>query len=326
MGGSGRVAANHAVASTIHIGISERSANGDLVYGGWSHYGFDDADQALEAMRGHDVAIACAGARASEGRDRWTLDLDHDDFLRSLASKVAAARAGNETTVPPLVVAALAPGAFTAEWALNASAVLVGFLTGQETGRAFADVLLGDVNPAAKLPLTIHTDESATATIPPSFAPRIEYTEGLNVGWRGLTHMPVAFPFGHGLSYTRFAYEWARPLPGSVSTAGEEEVVAALHVRVTNIGTVAGSEVAQLYLAYPASAGEPPLVLRGFRKTGTLLPGGSEELAFGLTREGLSTWEERGGGAWRVARGRFVALVGTSSRNTTLSHSFDVVV
>ena len=83
--------------------------------------------------------IACGGAWATEGRDRWSLDLDQDAFLRDLGDLAAAARneaASPAGAVPPLVVAALAPGAFTAEWAEKSDGALVAFLTGQETGRA----------------------------------------------------------------------------------------------------------------------------------------------------------------------------------------------
>ena len=145
--------------------------------------------------------------------------------------------------------------------------------------------------------------------------------------WRGLTRVDVAFPFGHGLSYAAFEYEWSRPPPRRVRlprvSGSDDAVVLALHCTVRNVGSRAGVEVAQLYLSYPSAAGEPPLVLRGHRKTRPLEPGEEAEVVFGRTAEGLSTWQPAG---WRGARGGFVALVGASSRNASLSHAFEVEV
>ena len=151
------------------------------------------------------------------------------------------------------------------------------------------------------------------------------------MGWRALTDKPVAFAFGHGLSYTSFAYDFVRPPAVTVTLYAPwqrgDRPVLTIHARVRNTGAVAGADVAQLYLAYPQDAGEPPLVLRGFRKTTSLEPGASADVVFGLTARDLSTWNATagsGGGMWRVALGRFVASVGSSSRNITLSHAFEV--
>ena len=89
------------------------------------------------------------------------------------------------------------------------------FLGGQESGHAWAAVLLGDVSPSGKLPVTFPLREEDT--IPPCEADHCAYSEGLHVGWRGLHGKEVAYPFGHGLSYTTFALSW-RKLPAATYT------------------------------------------------------------------------------------------------------------
>ena len=126
-------------------------------------------------------------------------------------------------------------------------------------GAAIASVLFGDVNPSGKLAITFPVTENdmniTQAMWPGTNSPAgmsSYYAEKLEVGYRWYTAHKVkaAFPFGHGLSYTKFAY--------SDVTATSKQVT----VTVTNTGSVQGSEVAQLYLGFPASAGEPPLQVR----------------------------------------------------------------
>ena len=111
-------------------------------------------------------------------------------------------------------------------------------------------------------------------------------------------------------------------------------------MRVRNVGSARGREVAQLYLAYPAGAGEPPFVLRGFESTGSLAPGEAAVLTFRLSKRDLSVWSEEvgpvaeggpegreeggGGGGWRVAEGAFGLSVGASSRDPRLRWSVQV--
>jgi hypothetical protein len=109
------------------------------------------------------------------------------------------------------------------------------------------------------------------------------------------------FPFGHGLSYTTFAYSHV-----SATSVG-------VNVTVSNSGPVSGSEVAQLYLSFPASAGEPPQQLKGFEKV-VLAPGESVIVTFPLTDRDLSIWDINSH-AWAVQHGAFTALVGSSSRD-----------
>ena len=264
----------------------------------------ESLEAALAAAEGADVVIACAGATTTESRDRESLRLDQHDLLMALGAAALPA---------PLIVVSLAPGAVEAPWAANASAVVNLFLGGQETGNAVADVLLGDVNPSARLPVTFPLSEVGTTA--PCDAERCVYDEGVHIGWRALQGRPVAFEFGAGLSYTSFTYAWAAP-----PVLGADGVVR-MSVAVTNAGDVAGADVPQLYLRFPAAARQPPLVLRGFAKTGLLAAGADETVEFALTARDLATYD---GGRWRKAVGEFGAVVGASSRDHRLEASFAV--
>src|SRR5690606_29388018 len=103
------------------------------------------------------------------------------------------------------------------------------FLAGQETGNAWADVLFGDVNPSGRLPVTFPVSEADT--IEPCPGTTCDYTEGLFVGYRGMFGKDVAFPFGHGLSYTTFQYTWITP-PGSNGCASG--FVACMQLNIKN--------------------------------------------------------------------------------------------
>lgn len=264
IGGSGRVLSTDEQHSTVLAGLQAAQASGAIRLRVTPS---NDVGKAIEAMRGRDVGVVCGGAGATEGTDRRTLKLDQHAYLHDVVRAANLARQ-SDSTFPPLVVVALAPGQIIADWAAGAQAALVTFLNGQETGVALADVLLGAVNPSAKLPVTLYNSEQGTVL--PSNDATIPYTEGLKVGWRAFIGKPVAFPFGHGLSYSAFEYAWApRPAErassraelvqrsGEVEDAADEDAVDAavdaevaieIEITVTNVGAVAGSEVAQLYL------------------------------------------------------------------------------
>ena len=155
-------------------------------------------------------------------------------------------------------------------------------------------MLTGAVTPSGKLPVTfVHDDADAQPSGPcmGEASGHCVYSEGLHVAWRGLHTSPVGFPFGHGLSYTSFSYAWRDgvPAPAWATAAGGGGGVS-LSVTVSNTGGVRGAEVAQVYVRYPASAGEPDLVLRAFEKTRVLDPGESQTLAFELPPLAFSAW------------------------------------
>jgi len=158
---------------------------------------------------------------------------------------------------------------------------------GQTSGTALASVLFGQTDPGGHLPVTFpaslsQVPASTTAQFPGNGS-TVQYSEGVDVGYRWYDAKDVTplFPFGFGLSYTRFAFSHL-----SVSrsaTDGTQDVrVSAV---VTNTGHRAGSEVAQLYLADPSGTGEPPRQLAGFQRV-SLAPGASARVSFDVTPAG----------------------------------------
>ena len=186
-------------------------------------------------------------------------------------------------------------------------------------------MLFGHVNPSARLPLTFPNMENETQFTPaqwpglpdpkkPAYA---VYSEELLVGYRYYDYHNLTFssgfPFGHGLSYTSFGYSGF-----DVAAQGSDVVVS---FRVTNAGSVVGAEVAQLYLGFPTSAGEPPWQLKGFHKTASLAPGASEDVKLTLNPRAMSTWDT-GARAFVPVKGQFQVAVGASSRDHRAQGSF----
>ena len=192
-----------------------------------------------------DVIIACAGGTTTESLDRPHLKLDQDGFLRDFTYHIEQRHLSAAQHLPfrkvPLIVLTMAPGSFlTEEWGPRADAIATLFLGGAQSGHAFADVLTGAVNPSGRLPLTMPMSEHDL--IPPcEVGAPCYHSEGLFIGWRALVNRSVAYPFGHGLSYTQFGYSFADE-PSAVAEGAGDADSTALRVRVTvaNEGTVAG--------------------------------------------------------------------------------------
>jgi beta-glucosidase len=212
--------------------------------------------KAVEAARSSDVAVVFAGAWAHERFDASTLAL-----LPSQNQLIEAVAAVNPRTI--VVLQSGTP--VLMPWLSKVASVLEAWFPGEKGGTAIADVLSGDVNPSAKLPLTFPTSDDQVPASSANQYPGINsiehYTEGLNVGyrWQDAQHKTPLFPFGFGLSNTRFklshlTYEILADHTSDVSVTAE------------NRGPRAGAIVPQLYITYPTSAGEPPVQLRGFSK------------------------------------------------------------
>ncbi|WP_034610955.1 glycoside hydrolase family 3 N-terminal domain-containing protein [Cellulomonas sp. URHD0024] len=243
----------------------------------------------------------------SEGYDRPRLGLP-DNQVAALRA-IAAAN--------PRVVVVLANGSAVAvsDWQHLAPAILETWLGGQAGGSAVADLLRGVRTPSGKLTETIPhriEDTPAFGNFPGEVG-HVRYGEGVLVGyrWYDTRAMDVAFPFGHGLSYTTFAYDDISATETSVS------------VTVTNTGPVAGAEVVQVYVRDPESSVlRPTRELKAFGKA-SLAPGESRTLTFELTRRDLSYWHP-GLHRWVVEGGEFVVEVGASSRDIRGSVSLQV--
>lgn len=165
----------------------------------------------------------------------------------------------------------------------------------------------GPVNPQSFPGKPINNDPFPTAIL----------YEGLFFGyrWYDQQNTEPLWAFGHGLSYTTFGYS-GLSVSGSVSSSAS----ATVSFTVKNTGAVTGSEVAQLYLGFPAAAAEPPKLLRGFEKVKDLAPGASASVTFTVTEKEVQVWDTLTQ-AWIITPGTYTVLVGSSSRSILLTGS-----
>ena len=231
---------------------------------------------------------------------------------------VRAVAAANPRTVVVLTTGS----AVVMPWLNNVAAVLETWYPGQADGDALASLLFGDVNPSGKLPVTFPASladvPAATAAQWPGGAGTVEYSEGIHVGYRSYDtrHVPPLFPFGFGLSYTRFAFDDLRV---TSPDAGAHVFVDAT---VTNVGSRTGADVVQLYVGDPPSTGEPPHQLRAFGRV-MLNPGQQTRVRLTLDAGAFSHWDERT--RTQVApRGRYELFVGDSSATLPVHGGFDL--
>ncbi|MGK8523930.1 glycoside hydrolase family 3 C-terminal domain-containing protein [Nocardia asteroides] len=262
--------------------------------------------EAVAAAANADVAVLFLGLAAtqeSERFDREHLELPSDQ----LALLDAVARAQPDTVV------VLAHGGVVRLSPVTelAPAILDGGLLGQAGGGALANVLFGVVNPSGRLAETVPIrlqDTPAYLNFPGENS-HVRYGEGLYVGyrWYDSRDMAVSYPFGHGLSYTAFAY--------SDLTLAADAAGITVRVHVTNTGSRAGREVVQVYTAVPGSSvTRPARELKGFAVTAELAPGASAAVSILLPRAELAYWETRVD-RWIVEDGTYQVWVGASSRD-----------
>jgi beta-glucosidase len=283
-----------------------------------------DLQAAVALATAADYAIVFVATLSEEGSDRKSLSLDDGADHHGQNALISAVAKANKKTI----VVASVPGAVLMPWSPEVSAILTNFMPGQQGGNAIADVLFGVVNPSAKLPLTFPNVENETQLSPaqypglpdPNNPAYAYYTEKLLFGYRYFDahqiQFSTGFPFGHGLSYTSFEYS-------SLAIAGDASEGWAVEFDVKNSGNISGAEVAQLYLGFPAAAGEPPLQLKGFTKTSILQPGQTARMKVQLRTREVSTWNVDAH-AWAVVNGDFDVMVGSSSRDIRLKGKFSV--
>lgn len=295
-------------AHAVRIEYYEKSG-GALMRFGWAPPGGDLIAQAAEAARAADAAIVVVGLNESiegEGVDRG------DIFLPAgQDSLVAAVLAANPRTVVVLVNGT--PVDMRA-WIDSAPAVLEAWYPGMEGGNAVARLLFGEANPCGKLPISFprRLEDNPSFGNYPGDGDRVRYAEGLFVGYRHYDARNVAplFPFGHGLSYTTFAYDGLEVAPAE---GGGVDV----RFDLRNDGARAGAEVAQVYVSdLESSLPRPPQELKGFQKV-TLAPGESKRVSVRLGPEAFSFYDPARH-AWTTEPGRFRIRVGSSSRDIRL--------
>ncbi|GAA1727967.1 glycoside hydrolase family 3 C-terminal domain-containing protein [Brachybacterium phenoliresistens] len=270
--------------------------------------------EAVELAGKAEVAVVFLGlpdAAESEGYDREHIDLPADQL--ALLDAVLEAN--------PRTVVVLSNGSVVAlPFADRVPAILEGWLLGQAGGGALADVLLGAVNPSGRLAETIPLrleDTPAFGNFPGEHG-HVRYGEGLLVGyrWYDAKDLAVRYPFGHGLSYTSFAYGEAT---AALTAAGDIAVT----VPVTNTGDQAGREVVQLYTALPGSSVQrPPRELKAFASV-ELAPGETRPVELLVRREDLAHWDVRVE-RWIVEGGTYTLEIGASSRDLRAAASIEV--
>ena len=279
---------------------------------GFDRHGKPDAalqKSACELATQADTVILCMGLdeiAESEGLDRSNLRLAQNqvDLLQAVAA------------VNPKIVVVLYSGSVVeTPWLDNCQALLYAALGGQAGAGAVADALTGKVNPCGKLaetwPLTYADVPSAA-----DFATRrktVEYREGLYIGYRYFTtaEKAVRFPFGYGMSYTTFAYS---------DMAADEQGVS---LTVTNTGSVAGTEIVQLYIAKKNSElFRPAKELKGFARV-TLAPGEKQRITIMLDDKAFRFWNVKAN-RWEIEGGEYELLVGASVEDIRLCEKISV--
>ena len=285
-----------------------------------------DPAAAAALAKSSDVAIVFAHQWISEGMDLPNLSLpDNQDAL------IEAVAAANPRTIVVLETGT----AVTMPWIDKVSGVLEVWYAGSKGADAVANILFGDVNPSAKLPMTFPVSVNdlphTTVVQPPPTAKEIvagfhtvltkptfdvHYEEGLKVGykWYDAENKEPLFPFGHGLSYTTYAYS------GLKATASGHNVT--VSVAVKNTGKRAGKEIVQVYATLPAGTGEPPKRLIGWEKV-QLAPGESKTVNLTIDPLYLSIFNE-GKNSFEMAGGDYKIWAGASSRSLPLSETVKI--
>jgi beta-glucosidase len=271
--------------------------------------------EAVQAAAEAEIAIVFLGLPPSYESEGW--DREHMDLPALQLELLEAVAAVNQNVV---VVLSNGAAVLTSGWDHQARALLEGWLLGQAGGSAVADVLLGRVSPSGRLAETIPLKFTDNPTIGnfPGENHEVRYGEGLLIGyrWYDAHELAVAYPFGHGLSYTSFEYSG---LTVTVSDDGSDPRVD-LTVEVTNTGSCAGAEVVQVYVGDPAaSVFRPRQELRGFSKV-SLEPGASATVTIELDRRAFTYWNVARG-EWTVEGGEFDLRVGASSRDIRLTET-----
>jgi beta-glucosidase len=267
-------------------------------------------EEAVRAACGVEVAVIFVGLRGeSEGSDREHLDLPADQV--ELVRAVAA--------VAPRTVVVLSTGGVVSleGWHDEVDAIVAGWLLGQASGGALADVLSGAVNPSGHLAesIPLRLEDNPSYLTFPGEAGQVRYGEGVMVGYRHYESVgrAVRYPFGHGLSYTTFE-------TGELSVDVTGDDTATVRLRVTNTGERSGKHVVQVYVATTAGrVRRPARELRAFTKI-TLRPGESRSVQLPLERRAFAYYDVEAG-RWTVAPGAYTIQIGESAARVVAEQS-----
>jgi beta-glucosidase len=316
-----------------------------------------DPGQAAELAAQSDVVLLMVGDNPHETQDRTTLgfpriDLDPDRDAEDWVEQEPMIEAVLEDHAAKTAVVLKTSGTVLMPWLGEVPAVLEAWYPGMEDGNAVANILYGKVNPSGKLPMTFGLTEREAAFATEEQFPGTrqdtgkvggpgpygdgsdqliaQYTEGLEMGyrWYEANDVEPVFPFGHGLSYTTFAYDQLEVTvagdDGSGQTTGLD-----VSFTITNTGDVAGAEAGQVYLSLPDQVGQPSKRLVSFDKV-YLEPGEQATVQLAIAQDDsnhpfsyfvpespddLANWAD---GTWKTANGQYTVHVGGSSADTPL--------
>jgi beta-glucosidase len=286
----------------ISYGSRDGKAQAELI---WAKANNAPSPEAITAAKNADVVISVVGITSQLegeempvtepgflGGDRTSIDLPQpeEDLVEAVAS-----------TGKPLAVVLMNGSALAVNWINeHANAVLEAWYPGEEGGAAVAETLSGKNNPAGRLPVTFYKGVDQL--------PNFEDYGMANRTYRYFSGKPL-YPFGYGLSYTKFSYS-DLSVPTQPTAAGQP---VAADVTVANAGQVAGDEVVQLYLTFPAVKGAPHIALRGFQRI-HLDPGASQKVHFDLKPRDLEMVTEDGNPI--IAKGDYTISIGGGQPDT----------
>jgi beta-glucosidase len=308
-GGSGSVNGTNTVWPLT--GIQDAvGPNVKVTYTAGDDNGTTDIPEAVAAAQAATDAIIFVSLPEGEESDLTSLDLSSAD--ETMIADVAAAN-------PNTIVVINSGGPVVMPWLNDVAGVFENWYGGDETGAAVAALIFGTADPSGKLPVTFPVSLSQvpaqTEAQWPGTSTGVDYSEGVDIGYRwyqsaGITPL---FPFGYGLSYTKFSFSNLNV--GAFNANGNATVTATM----TNTGSVAGADVAQLYVGDPAASQDPPKQLKGFQRV-ALNPGQSATVSFPLTIHDLASWSSTAN-AWEAQAGSYSISVGDSSVNLPLTGS-----
>ena len=274
---------------------------------------------AIRLAKAADVAVVSLGfgpGTEGEGLDRtYQLPFGQQELLEAISK------------VNPHTIVILAGGGSveTKDWIDKVPVLMQSWYAGQEAGHSLAGILLGNVNPSGKLPISWERKLEDNPTVGNYYesdgSRDVRYAEGLFVGYRyyDAKNVEPLFPFGFGLSYTSFSFSNLTVTPDDI----HENAPITVAFDVQNTGTRAGAEVAQVYVGDPsASVSRPVKELKGFSRV-LLNPGETRHVVVQLDRRSLAYWDVKRHD-WKVDPGKFVVYVGDSSRNLPLQRSLIV--
>lgn len=274
-----------------------------------------EIERAVKLAKEVDQVVLCAGLNAeweTEGHDR-----EHMDLPPGTDALIQAVMAANPNTA--VVLQSGTP--VTLPWVHQAPAIVQAWYGGNETGNAIADILFGDTNPSGKLPLSfpVKNEDNPAFLNYKSERNRAIYGEDVYIGYRFYekTNKEVAFPFGHGLSYTTFEL--------SDLTVDDNGVDIVISGSVSNTGKVDGAQVVQAYVSQQnPSINRPKKELKGFSKV-FVKAGETAKVEIVMSKKYAASFWDEGRDAWVMEKGAFDVLVGDSSATTPLKGQFHVL-